>query len=221
MNFLKYGFLAVMVGMFMVACSDDDKTPIEEEEDLVGVVIMAETAKYDGTSIVGLDGVVYDIVQNNAQDAGLMADYAWYTLEYTQTPEVGLGINVNLAAIEYDQVKAIIDIEDAENTNDGVDVSQVSIEGDIITLVLDYVGGKKAHTAELIYDVANYNEEEGTLVLSFSYNLNSDKGTQTFSSVAQFSLATLEAEIEAGTSLIIAYTDIDGEEKEIETEFEF
>ena len=222
MNFFKYGFLAVLVGMFMVACSDDDKTPNEDEDELVGIVLMAETAKYDGQSVTALDGTIYTIVENTAQDAGIMADYAWYTLEYAQTPEVGEGINVNLKAIEYTQIEKVVDADDVSVSNDGVDVDEVNIDDNgIVTLSLDYIGGKSAHVSELSFDSASYDEEEGTVVLTLVYDVNKDNGTSALSSVAQFSLATIDADIAEGSALVIKYTDIDGQEREIETGFEF
>ncbi|MCY1718873.1 hypothetical protein OU798_00875 [Prolixibacteraceae bacterium Z1-6] len=219
MKILKKGILVALAALVMMSCKDDDK--VETIPDFAGTVVMAETANFDGASIISLDSVQFDVVENLAKDNGDVADYAWYKMEYSQTPEVGLGINVNLVAISYAKVESIVELDDVTASNDGITIEDVTVENGIITITMSYVGGKDSHWSELAYDAADFETASDSVVLTLIHDVNLDNGTDDLTQIAQFSLATLDVEIAEGAKLVIKYTDVDGEEAEFETGFEF
>ncbi|MBS2209897.1 hypothetical protein KEM09_00670 [Carboxylicivirga mesophila] len=215
MKFLHAGMMAALVAMLMVSCSSDDA--IKVEDPFAGIVVMAETANYDGETIVSVDGVIYQIVENVAVDKEIMADYAWYVMEYVPTPEVGEGINVRLTDINYTQVEEVIDADMVDLTDSGVELQAVVVEGSVLSLNLNYVGGDKVQLNQLAYNADAFEANTEELVLMLVHDSQKDKATSELSYVAEFDLSSIEQEV-TGAKLIINYINQAGEEVAFDTE---
>lgn len=215
MKFLHAGMMAALVAMLMVSCSSDDV--IKVEDPFAGIVVMAETANYDGETIVSVDGVIYQVVENVAVDKEIMADYAWYVMEYVPTPEVGEGINVRLTDINYTQVEEVIDADMVDLTDSGVELQAVVVEGSVLSLNLNYVGGDKVQLNQLAYNADAFEANAEELVLTLVHDSQKDKATSELSYVAEFDLSSIEQEV-TGAKLIINYINQAGEEVAFDTE---
>ncbi|MBR8538336.1 hypothetical protein KDU71_22385 [Carboxylicivirga sediminis] len=216
MKFLHAGMMAALAAMLMVSCSSDDDT-IKVEDPFAGIVVMAETANYDGETIVSVDGVIYQVVENVAVDDEMMADYAWFVMEYVPTPEVGDGINVRLTDINYTQVEEVIEADMVDLTDSGVEVEAVVVEGTVLSLNLNYVGGDKVQLNQLAYDADAFEANAEELVLTLVHDSQKDKATSELSYVAEFDLSSIEQEV-TGAKLIINYINQAGEEVAFDTE---
>lgn len=216
MKFLHAGILATLVTLLVVSCSSDDDT-IKEEDLFVGIVVMAETANYDGESIVSVNGITYHVIENEAVGNEIMADYAWYVMEYLPTPKIGEGTNVRLTEINNTQVEEVIDADMVDLTDSGVEVEAADVEGTVLSIILKYVGGDKVQLNQLAFNAEAFEANTEELVLTLVHDSQNDKATSELSYVAEFDLSSIEQEV-AGAKLIISYINQAGEEAVFDTE---
>ncbi len=217
MKFLHSGMMAALVAMLMVSCSSDDDVKVEDP--FVGIVAMAETANYDGETIVSVNGKTYRVTENVAVDKEMLADYAWFVMGYLPTPKVaGEPTRVRLTEINYTPVEEVIDADLVDLTDTGVEVESAEMDGTILSLHLNYVGGDKVQLNQLAFDAEAFDAEAEELVLTFVHDSQNDQATKELSYMAQFDLSSIDAEVAAGSKLIINYTNQDGEVVAFDTE---